>query len=73
MVSCWASYIHLEPLMSLKGSLTATGLLDTVTLFRSKGVVLMVIMVIGMDNQSSPEFEAAAALFNLKIELVPAF
>jgi hypothetical protein len=41
MVSCCRSYIHLEPLSSLKGHHTASALLDTVTFFRSKGVALI--------------------------------
>ena len=67
MVSCCRSYIHLEPLSSLKGPNTASALLDTVTFFRSKGMVLMFVR---MDNQRSPEFEDTAVRLDLKIELV---
>ncbi len=67
MVSCCRSYIHLEPFSSLKGPNTASALLDTVTFFRSKGVVLMFVR---MDNQRSPEFEDTAVRLDLKIELV---
>jgi hypothetical protein len=58
MVSCWGSYIHLEPLHSLKGADTAQALEDTIDFYRSKGVRLDGIR---LDNQSSPELRAAAA------------
>jgi hypothetical protein len=64
MVSCCRSYIHLEPLTSLKGSHTVTGLADTITFFRTKGVG---IMTIRMDNQGSPEFSATALRLDLEI------
>jgi hypothetical protein len=70
MVSCCRSYIRFEPLTSLKGSYTATGLADTITFFRTKGVE---VITIRMDNQGSPEFSATKAQLDLKIELVTSF
>ncbi len=68
MVSCWGSYIHLEPLHSLKGAHTAQAFEDTVVFYRSKGVLLDGIR---LDNQSSPELRATAVNFATIRHLVP--
>jgi hypothetical protein len=68
MVSCWGSYIHLEPLHSLKGAHTAQALEYTVVFYRSKGVLLDGLR---LDNQSSPELRATAAKFATIRHLVP--
>ena len=40
MVTCWGSYIHIEPLTSLRGAQTASALNHSVDFFRGKGVRL---------------------------------
>ncbi len=67
LIAMWGSYIHLEPVMSMKGSDTATAITAAVTFFRSKGIVLNTIR---MDNQLSPEMRQAALDLDLEWELV---
>ena len=67
MIACWGCYIHIEPLTSLKSTLIATTFTQTVTFFRSKGVVLDTCR---MDNQTSPEFRAAAIRMGFGKKLV---
>jgi hypothetical protein len=52
LVACWGSYIHLEPLASMKGTNTAAAIKKAVLFFRQRNVHLDTIR---MDNQSSPE------------------
>jgi hypothetical protein len=67
MVSCWGCYINIQPLTSLKGAQTAEALVNAVTFFRSKGIILDDTR---MDNQTSPELRAAAIKLGLTKGLV---
>jgi hypothetical protein len=67
LVACWGSYIHFEPLTTLKGTETAVAIKSAVLFFRNKHVHLDTIR---MDNQSSPEVRELAVELNLKWELV---
>ena len=66
-VSTWGSYIHIQPLTGLKGAQTAESLIKTLHFFRSKGIVIKALRV---DNQSSPEFRAAATSVDIIQSLV---
>ena len=67
LIACWGSYIHFEPLSTLKGSDTAAAMKSAVLFFRSKNVQLNTIR---MDNQSSPEVRALAVELELEWDLV---
>ncbi len=67
LIATWGSYIHLEPLVSMKGPETAAAITAAVTFFRAKRIVLKTIR---MDNQSSPEVRQAALDLDLVWELV---
>ncbi len=67
LVTCWGSYIHLEPLTTLKGKDTAEALKSTITFFRKQNVSLDTIR---MDNQTSPEMRDMAVELDLAWELV---
>jgi hypothetical protein len=67
MISTWGSYIHLDPLSSLKEPQPAEALTNTVTFLRAKGVTLKYIR---MDNQSSHEFRTTSADLDLTRGLV---
>ena len=68
-ISTWGSYIHITPLTGLKGAQTAESLTKTLSFFREKGVVIDSLRV---DNQSSPEFRAAAKSVQIISDLVSA-
>jgi hypothetical protein len=61
-ISTWGSYIHIQPLIGLKGAQTAETLTKTLSFFRDKGIVINALRV---DNQTSPEFRAAAKSVNI--------
>ena len=67
LVACWGSYIHMEPLTTLKGRDTAEALKSTITFFRKHSVNLDTIR---MDNQTSPEMREMATELDLTWELV---
>ncbi len=67
LIACWGSYIHFEPLTTLRGSDTAAAIKSAVLFFRGKNVQLNTIR---MDNQSSPEVRALAEELNLTWDLV---
>jgi hypothetical protein len=67
LVACWGSYIHLEPLASMKGTDTAAAITKALLFFLERQVHLDTIR---MDNQSSPEVRLVAEKFHLKWELV---
>ena len=66
-ISTWGSYIHISPLTGLKGAQTSESLTKTLCFFRDKGVVIDSLRV---DNQSSPEFRAAAKSVQIISDLV---
>ena len=68
-ISTWGSYIHIHPLTGLKGAQTSESLTKTLSFFRDKGVVIEALRV---DNQSSPEFRAAAKSLRIISDLVSA-
>ena len=68
-ISTWGSYIHIHPLTGLKGAQTSESLTKTLSFFRDKGVVIEALRV---DNQSSPEFRAAAKSLRIISNLVSA-
>ncbi len=68
-ISTWESYIHINPLTGLKGAQTSESLTKTLSFFRDKGVVIDSLRV---DNQSSPEFRAAARSVHIISDLVSA-
>jgi hypothetical protein len=70
MVTCWGSYIHIEPLTSLRGAQTASALDHSVDFFRGKGVCLNQLR---MDNQSSPEVCLQATKLKLTVDLIYPF
>ena len=67
LVACWGSYIHFEPLATMRGVDTAAAVKAAVLFFRERNVDLDTIR---MDNQSSPEVRAVADDLKLKWELV---
>ena len=67
LIATWGSYIHIEPLVNMRGPDTAAALTTAVNFFRTKGIVLDTIR---MDNQSSPEVRQAALELKLEWELV---
>jgi hypothetical protein len=67
LVACWGSYIHFEPLTTMKGPAMATAIKSAVLFFRKQNVCLDTIR---MDNQSSPEVKQIAAELDLELDLV---
>ncbi len=67
LVACWGSYIHFEPLTTMKGPATATAVKSAVLFFRKQNVHLDTIR---MDNQSSPEIKQTAEELDLQLDLV---
>ena len=67
LVACWGSYIHFEPLTTMRGIETAAAVKAAVLFFRKQHIELDTIR---MDNQSSPEVRAVAIELELKWELV---
>ncbi len=67
LISCWGSYIHIEPLKNLQGNDTADAIERTVKFFRDQNVVLNKLR---MDNQSSPEVRSMATRLNVEWDLV---
>jgi hypothetical protein len=67
LVACWGSYIHFEPLTTMKGSDTASAIKSAITFFRQHDVYLDKIR---MDNQSSPEVRQVVAELKLEWDLV---
>ncbi len=63
LVACWGSYIHFEPLTTMRGIETAAAVKAAVLFFRKQHIELDTIR---MDNQSSPEVRAVALELNLK-------
>jgi hypothetical protein len=64
---CYGGYIHLEPLISLQGPITAEALIKSVRFFRGKMVQLDKIP---KDNQASPELRDAAMSLKMTQHLV---
>jgi hypothetical protein len=67
LIACWGSYIHIEPLTTMKGADTAVAIKAAVLFYRDKHVELTTIR---MDNQSSPEVRQVAQDLNLEWDLV---
>ena len=67
LVACWGSYIHFEPLTTLRGADTATAMKAAIEFFRNQHVYLDTIR---MDNQSSPEVRQLAIEMNLQWDIV---
>ena len=67
LIACWGSYIHLEPLKTMKGAETAAAITSAVRFFRDQ---LVDLTTIRMDNQSSPEVRQAAKDLKLEWDLV---
>ena len=67
MVSCWGSYIHLQPLTSLRTAQTTAALQRTLTFWTARRVL---IETIRMDNQYSSDFAHALKDKRITLSLV---
>ncbi len=67
MASCWGSYIHMEPLTTLRAAQTTAVLTRTVTFFRGHNVD---IAFLHMDNQKSVDLMKTAKELDVKVEFV---
>jgi hypothetical protein len=70
MVSCWASYIHIEPLTTLRAAQTTAALTRTIEFFRTHTVELKRIR---MDNQKCSDLQQRAKDLGLTLEHVAPF
>jgi hypothetical protein len=67
LIATWGSYIHFEPLSTLRGPDTAAAIQSAVNFFRRFNVNLDTIR---MDNQTSPEIQQMALDLDLKWDMV---
>ena len=67
MVSCWGSYIHLEPLANMRSTQTIAALQRTMTFWRDRRIN---ITTLRMDNQRSADLRKAMVDLGLTLSSV---